>query len=149
MHDLGRTIIATSRGIFSGCAVVLIGLIMVLLVACMIPATQVDSFQRFIMVGAATGIPYAFGVLVGVSAVYHARHRGRFIAAFGACAIAALVVVFVVSDSGSIFSPPPQRIEDHLGAAITTVWVFLPLMGLVFGALAVAIGRREDTPTSA
>ena len=139
---------ATSQGIFSGCVVVLIGLVVVLLVSCMIPATQVDSFQRFIMVGAATGIPYAFGVMVGVSAVYHARHRGRFIATSSACAIVALVVVFAVSDSGSIFSRHAQGLEEHLGAAVMAVWLFLPLLGLFVGALAVAIGRREDAPTS-
>lgn len=139
---------ATSRGIFSGCMIVLIGLVIVLVVSCTIPATQVDSFQRFIMVGGATGIPYAFGVLVGVSAVYHTRHRGRFVAAAGVCAIAAMVVVFAVSGRGSIFSRDAHGIEEHLGAAVTAVWVFLPLMGLVFGSLAVAIGRREDTPTS-
>jgi len=135
---------AIPRGIFSGCMVVSIGLVIVLLVSCGIPATQVDSFERFVMVGSATGIPYAFGVLVGVSAVYHARRRGRFIAAAGACAIAALVAVFAVSGGGSIFSRHAQSLEGHFGAAVIAVWVFLPLMGLVFGSLAVAIGRRED-----
>ena len=137
---------ATLRGIFSGCMIVLIGLIIVLVVSCTIPVTQVDSFERFVMVGSATGIPYAFGVMVGVSAVYHARRRGRFIAAAGMCAIVAMVVVFAVSGSGSIFSHHAQSLEEHLGAAVAAVWVFLPLMGLVFGSLAVAIGRRADAP---
>jgi len=136
---------ATPRGIFWGCMVVSIGLAIVLVVSCGIPVTQVDSFERFVMVGSATGIPYAFGVLVGVSAVYHARRRGRFIAAAGVCAMAALIAVFAVSGHGSIFSRHAQRLADYLGAAVIAVWIFLPLLGLVFGALAVAISRREDT----
>jgi len=140
---------ATSRGIFSGCAIVAVGLVIVLAVACGIPATQVNSFERFIMVGSATVIPYAFGVMVGVSAVYYSRRRGRFIVVSGACALVVLVAMLLFSGRESIFSLHARGIEKHLGEAVTAVWGFLPLVGLVFGSLAVAVGRRGDGPTSA
>ena len=100
------------------------------------------------MVGSATVIPYAFGVMVGVSAVYHSRRRTRFIAASAVCTVVALIVVLVASGDRSIFSRRAEGIEEHLAAAVFAVWVFLPLVGLFFGSLAVAIGRRQDRPTA-
>lgn len=140
---------SNAGGVFWGCVIVLAGLVGVLVVSCTAPAAGVNSFARFWMVGSAVTIAYAFGVMVGVSAVYHARRRGRFVALAGSSAVLTLIVVMTISGDGSILSRSAVGIEEHIAAAVIAVWVFLPLVGLFFGSLAVAVGRRpEISPTA-
>jgi len=128
--------------------VVFAGALLVLFVSCWMPANQIHSFgsQRFFMVATAVITPYSFGVLVGVSAVYHSRRRRRFIGIASVCAAAALLVMILISGPGTIFSPHARGIETYIGAAVVGVWIFLPLLGLVFGSSAVAVSRRKDAP---
>jgi len=138
----------TGRGIAVGCGIVLFGLFAVLGTDVFLPVTDVDSFNRFLFVGGATGIPYSFGVLVGVSCVYHSARRGRFVAISGAASAIALAFVYLMSGTPSIFSTSAKSVTDYLFPSVIAVWGFLPLLGLFFGILAVTVGRPPETPGS-
>jgi len=132
---------STGTGIAAGCGIVLFGLTVVLLVVALLPVTAVDSLERLVFVGSAAGIPYSFGVLVGVSSVYHASRRRRFLFASGLAALLALACVYLTSGSPSLFSASAKSVADYVVASVLAVWVFLPLVGLFFGALAVSVGK--------